>query len=144
MKIRRVSSGELINTINVSDEAVMAVKFSPDSAYWPVEVTTILLGCGVTGSVPVSGSAAFSGHSDGIIAMMFSRDRRTLITGSGDCTLRVWDTRDLQERFVFTGHASAIQCADWSDDESLLVSGTRDGTLYLWRAATKDDVAAVR
>ena len=43
-----------------------------------------------------------------IVAMMFSRDNHTLITGSGDCTLRVWDTCDRQERSVFTGHSSAV------------------------------------
>lgn len=145
VRIWRVSSGELVNTVIASDEAAMAVRFSPDSTLLASGGYDNLVTLWCDWELPRARAyAELPGHSDGIIAMMFSRDGRTLITGSGDCTLRVWDTRDCQERFVFTGHASAVQCADWSDDESLLVSGTRDGTLYLWRAATKDKLSAVR
>ena len=84
--------------------------------------------------------ATLVGHSDGVLSILFSPDGRTLITASGDTTLKVWDIRERQQRLSMEEHASAVTGAVLSSDGTLLVSGSRNGTIRLWRAATKEKV----
>ena len=75
-----------------------------------------------------------SGHSDVVYSVMFSPDEKTLITGSGDATLRIWDVESSELRLTLSGHTSSVECADLTIDGTLLVSGCRDGSIRLWRA----------
>jgi WD40 repeat protein len=38
------------------------------------------------------------GHADYVYSLAFSPDGKTLVSGSGDTTLRLWDTEPLRER----------------------------------------------
>jgi WD40 repeat protein len=38
------------------------------------------------------------GHSDYVFSLAFSPDGKTLVSSSGDTTLRLWDTEPLRER----------------------------------------------
>ena len=38
------------------------------------------------------------GHSDYVYSLAFSPDGKTLVSSSGDTTLRLWDTEPLRER----------------------------------------------
>jgi WD40 repeat protein len=44
------------------------------------------------------------GHSDYVYALAFSPDGKTLVSSSGDTTLRLWDTEPLRLR-------SQVRCA---------------------------------
>jgi WD40 repeat protein len=41
--------------------------------------------------------ARLRGHADPVFSLAFSPDSKTLVSGSGDGTLRLWDTEPLRE-----------------------------------------------
>ena len=64
-------------------------------------------------------------------------DPQTLISASGDGTLRIWDLEAGDLRFTLTGHQGAVWYLDASADGRTVVSGSWDGTVRLWRAPMK-------
>lgn len=85
---------------------------------------------------PVRDEAYLNGDRK-INCVKFSKKDRTLLTGSGDGCLRIWDweTGDL-----LVGPMEAdempIWAVAWSHDETQILSGSSDGVLRRWHALT--------
>ncbi len=62
------------------------------------------------------------GHKDGVSALAFSPDGKTLLTGSDDGTIRAWDTITGKEQFRCPGHTSEISGLAVSDGGNTLIS----------------------
>ncbi|XP_015181599.1 PREDICTED: protein FAN-like isoform X1 [Polistes dominula] len=78
-------------------------------------------------------------HEDAISCLAWSPSRQIVISGSWDCTAKVWQSYvsgskiKPSEYFIAQlDHDSKITCMDISSNEMLLVSGTEDGELFLW------------
>ena len=54
----------------------------------------------------------------------------TVVSGSTDRTIRVWDTESGDCVHVLYGHTSTVRCL--AMHENTVVSGARDGTLRVW------------
>ncbi len=76
------------------------------------------------------------GHTDKATACAFSPDGETIVSGSHDNTLRLWDARSGACRATLGGHAAWIAACTFSPDGDALVSGSVDKTLKLWDAVT--------
>jgi WD40 repeat-containing protein SMU1 len=82
------------------------------------------------------------------LCAVFSSDGRSIVTGSGDGILEVFDAdtcrirNDLayQREDEFMLHDSAVLAAVISSDGELLASGSRDGQIKIWRLSTGDCV----
>jgi WD40 repeat protein len=94
------------------------------------------------------------GHEDIVTTLSLSPDRETLVSGSLDKTVRVWDLSDLVERvkrlaskhinssiedhlrvpakFALSGHTSRINRLEWTPCSTRTVSSSTDCTLRLW------------
>ncbi|XP_035736480.1 protein FAN-like isoform X1 [Vespa mandarinia] len=78
-------------------------------------------------------------HEDAVSCLAWSPTRQIIISGSWDCTAKVWRSYvsgpkiKPSEYFIAQlDHDSKITCIDISSNEMLLMSGTEDGELFLW------------
>ena len=73
------------------------------------------------------------GHSQNVKCVRFAgEDGRRLISGSSDCTARLWDTESGQCEAVFEGHHSRIWDVDSTITGSFVASASGDSTVKLW------------
>ena len=74
----------------------------------------------------------FTGHTSSVSSVSFSPDGRTLASGSGDETIRIWDVVTGSLIRTLTGHTSWVSSVSFSPDGQTLASGSSDGTALLW------------
>ncbi|MCE2401959.1 T9SS type A sorting domain-containing protein [Candidatus Poribacteria bacterium] len=79
---------------------------------------------------------ALIGHTDEVTSIVFSRDSRTLVSGSYDGTVRFWDFTSRSNIATFTGHTNKVKCVAFNSDERIVASGSEDNTIILWDVTT--------
>ena len=82
----------------------------------------------------------FTGHAREVKAVAFSRDGSTLLTGSLDTTVKLWDLAKGMNTTTLEGHPGGIRSLAVSPDGSVLASasyyfGFGNGVVYLWDTA---------
>lgn len=75
---------------------------------------------------------ALRGHNHFVSDVVTSVDGQFALSGSWDCTLRLWEiaTGKCTRRFV--GHTKDVLSVAFSSDNRQIVSGSRDRTIKLW------------
>lgn len=83
------------------------------------------------------------GHEDAVSCLVLSPSRQIIISGSWDCTAKVWRSyisgskiKPAECLIVQLDHDSKVTCIDISRDEKLLASGTEDGEIFVWNMDT--------
>jgi WD40 repeat protein/serine/threonine protein kinase len=76
-----------------------------------------------------------SGHTNVVRSVNFSPDGQTLVSGSLDNTLIVWDMATGTPLRTLSGHEDDIQSVAYSPDGTRIISSSDDTTLILWDAA---------
>jgi ribosome assembly protein 4 len=77
-------------------------------------------------------SATLSGHQGPVLSCSFSSDGSVLATGSGDKTVRLWDTRTMTPIKILSGHKGWILAISWSPCGSFIASGDSEGSISVW------------
>ncbi|XP_025263556.1 protein FAN isoform X2 [Camponotus floridanus] len=79
------------------------------------------------------------GHEDAVSCLAWSPTHQVIISGSWDCTAKVWHEytsgskiKPVECFIAQLDHDSKVTCINISRDDTMLVSGTEDGELYLW------------
>jgi WD40 repeat protein/transcriptional regulator with XRE-family HTH domain len=78
----------------------------------------------------------FTGHSDGLYAVAYSPDGKSVLTGSTDETARLWDAETGAELRRFIGHTAAVEAVAFSPDGRFAGTGGLDATARLWDVKT--------
>lgn len=79
------------------------------------------------------------GHRDTVTRVKFSPDGKTLVSGSWDKTLKIWQ-RDGTVLHTLMGHDDAVWSVNYSPDGKFLVSASRDKTVKVWRIADGKEI----
>jgi len=77
-------------------------------------------------------------------AVAFAPDGKSLVTGSWDTTLRLWDTASGKLLRDLVGHNAPVQSAAISPDGKTLASGDAEGAVMLFNFATGERLAALK
>ncbi|KAI0340403.1 WD40 repeat-like protein [Trametopsis cervina] len=85
------------------------------------------------------------GNLDGVNAIAFSPDGKTLVSGSLYSTIRLWNTATGQPiRKPFYGHTAEVQSVSFSPKETKIVSGSSDNTVMIWDTSTQACVSVLK
>ena len=82
----------------------------------------------------------FAGHTAQVLAVAFSPDGRSALSGSGDRTLKLWDVATGRELSTLAGHTAAVTSVAFSPDGGSVLSGSADESLKLWDVATGKEI----
>jgi hypothetical protein len=88
----------------------------------PVEQLTLLL--------------TLTGHADTVVSVAISPEGQTLVSGSGDMTIKVWELSTGKLMRTLTGHAAEVWSVAISPEGQTLVSGSQDMTIKVWELFT--------
>ena len=130
------SGKELRRFDSVTDET-RSVSFAPDgnrvaSGSWGAGACLVRL-CDVeTGKLV----REFTGHTSGVSAMLFTSDRRQLVSAGMDGQVIVWNVETGKEIRRMTHEGGIYEAALSPDGKRLLTAGWEDRTVRLWELAT--------
>ncbi|KAH7332908.1 WD40-repeat-containing domain protein [Rhizoctonia solani] len=127
---KRILSGSADHSIRVwssSDGASLAALIEGHTG--PV---CIVSGADDNTVLPISLKSVFKGHTEGIVSVDFSPDSKQVVSGSYDCTIRVWDRPVI-----------GFQSVGFSPYGAWFYSGSSDGTVCLWDATSRTIVDGI-
>jgi WD40 repeat protein len=78
--------------------------------------------------------AVLEGHETWVKTVTMSLDGRRIISGSGDTTIRIWDTKSGACLKVLEGHEGPVRSVSVSADAKKIISGGDDINIRLWDA----------
>ena len=76
------------------------------------------------------------GHTGSVNSVAYSPDSQRIVTGSGDYTAKVWDSKTGTELLTLKGHTGPVMSVAYSPDSQRLVTGSDDKTAKVWDANT--------
>ena len=77
-----------------------------------------------------------SGHTAEVTSLTFSSDGKSLVSGSSDCTAKLWDMQTGGVAKTFSGHTERVFSVSISPDFATIASGSQDKTIRLWNSQT--------
>jgi WD40 repeat protein len=87
--------------------------------------------------IQVSRPLILSGHTDEVNSVDFSCNGSWIVSGSDDCTVRVWDTQTCEVvSGPLNGHTDVVNSVAFSSDGTRVVSGSSDRTIRVWDVQT--------
>ena len=83
------------------------------------------------------------GHKKPVICVAVTPDGKTVISGSVDSSLKVWDLEPGQCRTTFKGHSNGVRGVTVTPDGKQVISSSADGALRVWNLETAACIATL-
>jgi WD40 repeat protein len=80
-----------------------------------------------------------SGHSSRVNAIALTPDGKTVISGSRDNTIKIWDLDTGTEKFTLQGHRNSVRAISVTPDGKTVISGSDDNTIKIWDVVTETE-----
>lgn len=137
VRVWNATTGELVQTLEGHEDAVLSAAFSPDDRW--------LLSSSYDGTARLwdvaSGTtlAVLQAHSWWVWQAVFSHDASQIVTAGQDGRAIVWSVHEDGSRVEcevlteFSGHNGPVQTASFSPDGQEVVSGGEDGSVLIWK-----------
>ena len=87
--------------------------------------------------------ATLKGHEHFVTCLSFSPDGKTLASGGGDSTVKLWDVGSRQELVTLKGHDEYVLSVAFSPDGKTLATGSADKKVKLWDVGTRQELATL-
>ncbi|WP_414575826.1 protein kinase domain-containing protein, partial [Anabaena sp. CCY 9402-a] len=84
------------------------------------------------------------GHSESVNSVAISPDGKTLVSGIGDNTIKLWNLATGEEIRTLKGHSELVRSVAISPDGKTLASGSWDDTIKLWNLATGEEIRTLK
>ncbi len=84
------------------------------------------------------------GHTDRVWTVAFTPDGKTLVTGSKDKTIKLWDVATGRPRATLRGHTGCTHGFAFTADGRLMASANCDHTIKLWELPAGREKATLR
>lgn len=85
-----------------------------------------------------------TGHNHSVWSTAISHDGQTLVSGSEDKTIKVWDLPTGKLRYTLKGHTDTVRSLTLSADGKTLASSSGDKTIRLWNLHTGKLIRTLR
>jgi WD40 repeat protein len=145
LKLWDAANGRVLHILKGHTVSIFAAAFSPDgrTIVSGGYDTTLILWDAATGRLLRTLKGHGKGDNDryaadkyGVNSVAFSPDGGTIVSGSKDRTLKLWDAATGRELRTFIGHLDSVTSVAFSPDGRIIGSGSEDNTIKLWDAAT--------
>ena len=90
----------------------------------------------ILNTITGSQTSVLSGHTKEVNSLTFSSDGTSLVSGSDDRTVKLWDIQTGGAVKTFSGHHHRVYSVSISADLTKIASGSEDKTIHLWDIQT--------
>ncbi|NES89773.1 MULTISPECIES: serine/threonine-protein kinase [Okeania] len=143
IKIWDLVTGSLINTFSGHSDRIFSVAISSDgqnvvsgSADETIQVWDLRFFSKVENDIILISNLknTLTGHSNEVWSVAISPDGQTIVSGSEDKTIKIWDLATGSLKNTLTGHTWVVTSIAISSDGQTIVSGSDDKTIKVWSA----------
>src|SRR5262249_9534248 len=125
--------------------AAYAIAFTPDGKSIVTgghDPKLVLIGAPGPHGEPLDGAGAkkreFIGHTELVTSLAVVPDGKSLISGSRDFSIRLWDIKTGQILRTFLGHTEEVASVAFGPGDRQMASGGHDQTVRLWNLDPTD------
>jgi WD40 repeat protein len=80
----------------------------------------------------------------GVNSIALSPNGKTVVSGSEDGKVRLWDVKTGKVIQRWTGHSDSVTSVCWNADGDRVVSGSTDGTARVWNIKTGETILGIK
>ncbi len=142
LKVWDLKNGREIRTLKDHHNSVYSVAISPDGScavsalrselrVWHLESGRELQTLGY-GDLDSAVNGIWELHAGEVRSVAITPDSKWAVSGSEDCTLKVWDIKSGREIHTLEGHSGIVSSVAITPDGRLAFSASHDKTLKVW------------
>lgn len=141
IRVWRINDGTLRHTLERHYSHVYGIDFSPDgkqlisAGYYDYRIRLWDLSTGLQIKEFYNRVGSGNSSSSAVLAVRFSPDGKSFVTGSNDDFVKVWDIASGKRLWAKKSHSSDVWSVEYSPDGKNIVSGGTDRRARIWDAS---------